>query len=208
MKPLAITILLDRLLPFLKTNDCQFGYKSGHSTSHAIELIRVIERNYDAHCCFLDASSAFDKISWRRIKDQLVKRCVPYSLIKIVICQLYCTKISVCNTAVLYPRNVVKQGGVLSGIIFAACYDDLAFSLESTGIGVLVKAIDGFVLICVLIYADDVILIASSPYGLQTLIRKTLTFAALYGDISFNPSKSCILRVGPHRKPAISVCDI
>ena len=57
-------------------------------------------------------------------------------------------------------------------------------------------------------YADDVFLIASSPYGLQRLIDITFSFAALFDDISFNPSKSCILRLGRHSKPAVSVCGI
>ncbi len=82
-------IMQVRLLPFLSTSDCQFGYKSQHSTNHAIEIIRVLERNHDAHVCFLDASSAFDKLSWRRIKDQLVKRNVPSTLIKLVMLQLF-----------------------------------------------------------------------------------------------------------------------
>ena len=201
-------VLLNRLLPYLKTNDCQFGYKSSHSTSHAIELIRTIERGYDTHCCLLDASSAFDNISWIRIKNQLIKRSIPFTLVKIVICQLYSTKISICKTAVIFPRNGVKQGGVLSGIIFAACYDDLAFDLERTGVGVLIKTLEKSILISVIIYADDVLLIASSPYGLQLLINITVNFAALYGDITFNPGKSCILRLGMHNKPAVSVCNI
>ena len=201
-------VLLNRLLPYLKTNDCQFGYKSSHSTSHAIELIRTIERGYDTHCCLLDASSAFDNISWIRIKNQLIKRSIPFTLVKIVICQLYSTKISICKTAVIFPRNGVKQGGVLSGIIFAACYDDLAFDLERTGVGVLIKTLEKSILISVIIYADDVLLIASSPYGLQLLINITVNFAALYGDITFNPGKSCILRLGMHNNPAVSVCNI
>ena len=56
-------ILLSRVSPFLKTHDCQFGYKQHHSTTHAIEIVRIIERDYDAHACTLDASSAFDKLS-------------------------------------------------------------------------------------------------------------------------------------------------
>ena len=44
--------------------------------------------------------------------------------------------------------------------------------------------------------------------GLKTLIEKTFEFAAKYNDLAFNPSKSCILRLGPHRKPVVSVCNI
>ena len=201
-------ILLNRLSPYLQTKDCQFGYKKNHSTSHAIELVRTIERDYDAHVCLLDASSAFDKISWLRIRDQLVKRKVPNTLIKILICQLYSTKISVCAMQVFYPRLGVKQGGILSGILFSSCYDDLGDDLERTGIGVLLKSLNGFKLICVIIYADDVLLVASSPHGLRRLINITLSFAQSCNDITFNPDKSWILRLGKHRKSPVSVLGI
>ena len=163
-------ILLHRLSPFTSTKDAQFGYKRKHGTAHAIELVRVLERSHDAHICLLDASSAFDKLSWRRIKDQLLKRNVPLILVKIVISQLLSTKISVCLTRVMYPRVGVKQGGVLSGILFACCYDDLVDVLERTGVGILFKTLKGHILLCVVVYADDVLLIASSPYGLKILI--------------------------------------
>jgi len=157
---------------------------------------------------YIDASAAFDKISWNRIRDQLLERNVPLTLVKIVMCQLYSTKISVCNSSVFFPRLGVKQGGVLSGILFSACYDNLATELQRTGIGVLLKSLDGFTLICVIIYADDVLLVASSPFGLKILINKTFSFAASYSDITFNTTKSWILRLGKHRKPAVSVCGI
>ena len=96
----------------------------------------------------------------------------------------------------------------MSGILFSACYDDLASDLENTGVGILHKIIDKFVLLYVIIYADDVLLIASSSHGLRLLIEKTFLFAARYIDITFNSGKSGILRLGPHRKPAISVCGI
>ena len=104
------------------------------------ELVRILERSHDAHVCLLDASSAFDKLSWKRIKDQFIKRKIPPILIKITLCQLMSTKISVCNTAIFFSRIGVKQGGVLSGIIFSCCYDDLAEEAENTGAGILFKS--------------------------------------------------------------------
>ena len=98
-----------------------------------------------------------------------MKRNIPAILIKIILSQLIATKIAVCFTAVMYPRNGVKQGGVLSGILFSCCYDDLVDILDRTGIGVLIQTPKGFILLCVLVYADDIILIASSPHGLKAL---------------------------------------
>ena len=158
---------------------------------------------------FLDASLTFDKLSWQRIKDQLVKRKVPSTLIKLSMIQLFSTKISVCNTVIFFPRTGVKQGGVLSGIIFSMCYDDHVDALENTSASILISCTNNrFKLICVIIYADDVLLVAASPYGLRCLIKEVFIFANRYCDISFNPSKSCILRLGRSRKPPVSVCNI
>ena len=157
----------------------------------------------------LDASSAFDMLSWRRIKAQFIKRGLSNCYIKILMLQLFSNKICVCGCIVFYSRRGVKQGGVLSGIIFSSFYDDLVDMLRSVGAGILIKtAGENLSLIFVLIYADDVILFSTSPFGLRRLIECTLRFADIFGDISFNPSKSYILRLGPGRKEPVSVCGI
>ena len=190
-------VFLKRLQPFLGIDDCQFGYKEGHSTSHAIELVRVLERSSDCHVCMLDASSAFDKLSWYRIRDQFLKRNVPLYLTKLCLSQLSSNRISVCGTAFIYPRVGVKQGGVLSGRYFSMCYDDLVKMLRKTGSGVLFcSSFFNSILIQIIVYADDVILISKSPFGLAELIDVAIEFARQYDDIEFNPSKSRILRLG------------
>ena len=55
-------IFLDKLLPYLSSDDSQFGYKKHHGTFHAIEIVQVSEESDDAHICLLDASSAFDNL--------------------------------------------------------------------------------------------------------------------------------------------------
>ena len=202
-------IFLERLKPYVHTDDSQFGYKPNHSTSHAIELVRVLERTTDTHVCLLDASAAFDSLSWYRVRDQLLKRKVPLSLLKLVLKQLISNRISVCFTKFIYPRAGTKQGGVLSGYIFSACYDDLVSILKTTACGVLYHTFDrNFILICVIIYADDIFLMARSPGGLKTLIERTFCFAHEYDDLKFNAAKSWILRLGPHRRPPVSVLNI
>ena len=87
----------------------------------------------------LDSSAAFDKISWKRIKDQLVKRRVPAASIKLTMTQLFSNKISVCRTSTIFPKRWrgVKQGGILSGYLFSACYDELVDNLKITCAGIL-----------------------------------------------------------------------
>ena len=202
-------VFLRRLEPYLGTSDNQFGYKRGHSTSHAIELVRVLERSSDCHVCMLDASSAFDKISWYRIRDEMLKRKIPPFLIKLCMKQLTSTRISVCGTKFMYPRSGIKQGGVLSGNYFSICYDTLIENLKHVGAGVLLNVSFYIrILLYILIYADDIVLVSSSPYGLRKLIDVTIAFADMYSDLTFNPGKSCILRLGTSKLPPVSVHDI
>ena len=202
-------IFLSRLLPFLGTSDCQFGYKEKHSTSHAIELVRLLERGPDSHVCMLDASSAFDTLSWCRIRDQLPKRRIPFYLVKLCLKQLTSNRISICGTRFLFPRTGIKQGGILSGRYFSICYDDLVHDLRYVGAGTFLHSSrNKRILLFILIYADDIILIARSPYGLSQLIKVTLNFARKYNDLSFNPGKSSILRLGCNSLPAVSVYNI
>ena len=53
-----------------------------------------------------------------------------------------------------------------------------------------------------------ILLIARSPHGLSELIKVTLNFSRRYGDLSFNPSKSLILRLGRNSLLAVSVNSI
>ena len=157
----------------------------------------------------LDASAAFDTLSWLRIRDQLIKRGVPIYLIKLCIRQLTSNRISVRGTSFIYPRVGVKQGGVLSGRYFSICYDDLIELLRKTGSGVILISFNNKrIFLQIIVYADDILLVSKSPYGLAELIDVTLRFAKLYNDINFNPGKSWILRIGTNRKNAVSVRGI
>ncbi len=130
-------------------------------------------------------------------------------LIKLVIKQLISNKITVFNTLFLYPRTGIKQGGVLSGYLFSCCYDELVSALRKNGSGILLIVLDvKRILIQIIVYADDIILFARSPYGLRCLISITMQFANKYDDLCFNPQKSWILHLGSTNKPAISVCGI
>ena len=142
-----------------------------------------MERKIDAHIYLLDASSAFDKISWQRIRGQLIKRKIPFCLVKLVFFQLVANRICISYTNIIYPTTGVKQGGVLSGKIFSICYDDRYYLLEQTGAGNLFPVPNGkCILIRVLIYADDIILMARTHNGLKYLIKITLPFVDIYGS--------------------------
>ena len=84
--------------------------------------------------------------------------------------------------------NGVKQGGVLSPILFVVCTDGLLERLKNTGVGCHM----GSRLVGALAYADDITLLAPCKSALSILIRVCQNYAAEY-DIMFNGDKSKLL---------------
>ena len=94
----------------------------------------------------------------------------------------------------------VRQGGVLSPYLFACYVDDIIYFLQSSGLGCCYKGTP----ICVIMYADDIMLIAPSVSALQemlTICERQL--ASL--EMQLNPKKSVCLRFGPRHE---NVCHL
>jgi len=85
----------------------------------------------------------------------------------------------------------VRQGGVLSPLLFSFYIDDLIFDLRHSGCGVYV----GSIFLGCLLYADDIILISGSCTGLQHMVN-VCTAYGLRWDICFNPLKSQCITFG------------
>ena len=79
------------------------------------------------------------------------------------------------NSIVGVPFQVscgVRQGGILSPLLFAVYVDDLIDELRKCGCGLYV----GSVFIGALLYADDIALLACSCPGLQKLINVCMDY--------------------------------
>jgi len=81
--------------------------------------------------------------------------------------------------------NGDKQGGVISPILFCVYIDDLLLRLSSSAVGCYV----GLHFVGALAYADDIVLLAPTPYALRILLQICDSYAA-ESDINFNPAKS------------------
>ena len=83
--------------------------------------------------------------------------------------------------------NGVKQGGVLSPILFTLFLDVLMDMLKSSGFGCYV----GDVFVGALAYADDIVLLAPSPFALSMLLKQCSLFSKLY-QFDFIANKSLL----------------
>ena len=90
--------------------------------------------------------------------------------------------------------NGLKQGFILSPLLFSLYILDLVTSLNTMNIGVPV----GDETVCVLLYADDIVLLADSVDNLQSLLDEVHLWCQSNG-LCINGSKTKIVhfRVGP-----------
>ena len=92
----------------------------------------------------------------------------------------------------------VRQGAVLSPILYAVFTSDLLSSLESSGLGVMINSI----YIGAPTYADDMCLVATSPRDLQEMLLLVSDYAYKW-RYSINPLKSQILIISQKSLPPV-----
>ena len=81
--------------------------------------------------------------------------------------------------------NGVKQGGVLSPLLFTVYLDQLILALKESGIGCHLNGM----FVGAFIYADDVTLLAPTSMALKAMLSTCTDFAASH-NLLFNASKT------------------
>ena len=94
----------------------------------------------------------------------------------------------IMNTDFFSVSNGVKQGSVISPLLFSIYIDNLSSKLKHLGLGCHV----GLTYAGAFGYADDIALVSPSIYGLKKMISICETYAQDY-HIIFNPAKSKLL---------------
>ena len=184
----------------LITHRNQFGFKSKTSCNHAIftlkeTILYYTENKSGCKVASLDAEKAFDK-TWR---DGLFYKLLPimditfWFILKIYYDSSEGTILMMDNClSELFKINVgVKQGGYLSPPLYGKLIDDLIKLCINAKSGALLKSINT----CIIVYADDILLISPNDHQLQ----KLLDICGNYGDmwkIKFNSLKSNIIEFG------------
>ena len=124
----AINILMiERYEHILFTSRMQFAYKRYHSTNMCTTMIKETasyynSRHRDVFLCTMDASKAIDRVHLGKLFALLhntgLQPVANRLLLEMYTCQLMCTKWNGFKSEVFATENGVKQGGILSPILF------------------------------------------------------------------------------------------
>ena len=141
----------------------------------------------------LDASKAFDRVSHLKLFSKLLEKNLPPTIIRLLFSWYRDQKSSVLWNKTLSENfsvsNGVRQGGVLSPILFIVYIDELLTRLESQAVG----CFWSHYFVGALGYADDIVLLAPSASALRMMLNTCCQFANHY-NLLFNPGKTQLVR--------------
>ena len=177
------TILRNRLLDWAKANgklcESQFGFRQGRQTTDAIFVIATAIQSFKKRkklffTCFIDFAKAFDSVNHKFLWEKLATMGVSTKILNILK-SMYANATSRVtinnNTSSSFPcLKGVRQGCNLSPLLFI---NDLESYLSSNVAGNITLANRKVQL---LLFTDDVVLLADSNKGLQESIDRLTEF--------------------------------
>ena len=158
-------MILQRYSDKLDSCDLQFGFKKGRSTAMCTMIAKEVIAYYNScytnvHRVLLDSTKAFDKIEYCKLFGLLLDRNIPPRVIRVLLNMYTEQQVNVLwngfHSDSFSVSNVVKQGAIISPILFCISLDTLLIELRRAGVGCFIG--DWFV--AALAYADDAVLLA------------------------------------------------
>jgi hypothetical protein len=169
-------IVLHRYRDSLESCDLQFGFKRNRSTAMCTMIVKeaislYTNSNSTVHSVFLDSSKAFDRVEYCKLFKLLLNRHVPPHVIRLLLnmytgqqVRVLWNGVSSCNFSV---SNGVKQGAIISPILFCVYLDTLLLELKKAGVGCFI----GNWFVAALAYADDVVLLAPTARAIFLTLK-------------------------------------
>ena len=195
-KVLDLIIMKQNNLIF-KTSDYQFGFKQKHSTTMCTFVATEIAQYYlnnasDVYLLLLDASKAFDRVEYIKLFKLLNSKGLCPLVTRLLLClynkQMLCVKWGNYISEYCTVSNGVKQGGVLSPLLFSVYIDELFNRLKLCGYGCYV----GNVYIGAIGYADDCMLLSPTITSMTHQLKICENYSKEY-NVSFKVEKYQLL---------------
>ncbi len=176
------SLLNTRLTAFIDDNNIlsenQAGFRRSYSTIDHIFLLNTVISMFHARrkklfCAFVDLRRAFDSI-WRvGLWEKLVNSGIKGKVLRIVV-NMYkdiksCVFAQGQTSEYFGCYKGVRQGENLSPLLFSMYLNDVETYLRGSGVPVLSldETFDNMFNLMILLYADDAVLMANTPGGLQ-----------------------------------------
>ena len=198
----AISKLLEaviklRIEKYLNVTSNQFGFTPNSGTDMCTYLMKEIIDKFNniyhrGYICLLDASKAFDRVNHTKLFNKLIARGVPGYIVRLLMNwysnqKLY-AKWGDKKSESFKSTNGIKQGGLLSPVLFNLYLDELSTALNDVHVGCMI----GGARVNHILYADDLALVSPSLSGLEKL-NKICELEAQSHNIIFNAAKSNLL---------------
>jgi hypothetical protein len=185
----------------------QAGFRAGYSTiDHIFTLYALVQKylqkNTKLYVAFVDFKKAFDTVNRNELWAVLRKSGVNgklYRAIKgIYSSVLACVRDKCLCTDFFDCSRGVKQGCLLSPMLFSFFVNELAVEISQWGKHG-IQLIPGSVEIFLLLFADDVILLSSTPTGLQNQLDVLKAEAdRLRLTVNLDKTNIMVYRMGGH----------
>jgi hypothetical protein len=178
--------------------DEQAGFRVNRSTVDQIYALREViqgrrrEKRKDSYCCFLDIKKAYDTVFreglWRRMREVGVVGKMWRVLKNIYVKVESSVVVNAERTDWFELYTGVRQGCILSPTLFAIFIDGLANLVKQCSVG----AKFGPVELSILLFADDIVLVADNIQNLQKMLYVADEYSKMY-RFGFNGSKSNVV---------------
>ena len=170
-----------------------FGFRKQMSTIDAIFILqyliqRILKNKKRFYCCFVDYKKTFVFVNRQNLWFKLIQGVDGKMLT--IIRSLYndvkcCVKYNNVLSDCFMCKNGVFQGEVLSSILFSMYVNDCeSHFLSDHCPHVAIQMLNLFLIM----YADDMVLLAETPEGLQTLLDSLSEYTHKW-DLKLNTNK-------------------
>ena len=185
----------------------QAGFRRSYSTiDHIFSLVSIVQNRFNSprggkvYACFVDYQKAFDSVdrekAWEKFR-RLNTSTKLLSMLKVIYCNvLSCVRWNGKLSEFFSCPVGLKQGCLLSPIMFSLLVGDVADYIRLHGLHGF-QIIPGGQEIFSLLFADDIVLLSSTPHGLQRQINNLKKASSSLGlTVNLNKTKVIVFRKG------------
>ena len=162
---------------YINIDPSQFGFQEGSSCDFAITILKETvlaykKQNTNVYGAAFDLSKAYDKINHYKLIEMMIRDKFSPKLIKILEYMVRNTFVSTCYGGIQSHKwkalNGVRQGGILSSMIFTYYINGVIKEIKKMNSGCYLKSEKT----SIIAFADDIFLLSPSVKGLQMLVNR------------------------------------